>query len=77
MGMEHIENKDFDGFTDYLNETKNTICGRRPIGVLLNIIENSSLSGALKVRFVQYAQSSQVIDPSDSSVSYASGVVYV
>lgn len=35
--MNHIENKDFKGFTKYLSETKNTICGRRPIGILLNV----------------------------------------
>ena len=30
-------------FADYLNETDNTICGRHPIGVLLNVKSSHTL----------------------------------
>ena len=31
-------NKQKSGFGDYLEETENTICGRHPIAVLLNVL---------------------------------------
>lgn len=34
-----IEDLDTKGFYKYLKQTKNTICGRHPIGVLLNILD--------------------------------------
>ena len=40
-GMEIIESKDADAFTAYLKETGNTICGRHPIGVLLQTLRRS------------------------------------
>ncbi|KAH9460655.1 hypothetical protein MJO28_003640 [Puccinia striiformis f. sp. tritici] len=58
----------------YLKRTKNTICGRHPIGVLLGCMiklqESSSISQQLQ--FVRYEQSSQCMTVKDSSVSYAS-----
>lgn len=39
--MDIIEKHDPEGFNNYLAETENTICGRRPIGILLQIIQNS------------------------------------
>ena len=36
-GMALIEKHDAKGFEDYLSETDNTICGRNPIMVLLNV----------------------------------------
>lgn len=33
--MSIIETHDPDKFDKYLNDTKNTICGRKPIGILL------------------------------------------
>jgi len=64
-------------FTEYLARTKNTICGRHPIGVLLGALsafdEDADHSTTLK--FVRYEQSSACIDYSDSSVSYASAYV--
>ena len=35
--MALIEKHDAKGFESYLNETDNTICGRNPIMVLLNV----------------------------------------
>nr|CDS26518.1 protein memo1 [Hymenolepis microstoma] len=73
-GMSLIENLDTKGFNDYLHEYGNTICGRHPIGVLLQAINalkksDNSLNPSLK--FVQYAQSSKCRNGRDSSVSYA------
>ncbi|EAR85206.2 AmmeMemoRadiSam system protein B (macronuclear) [Tetrahymena thermophila SB210] len=76
-GMDSIESHSSKKFAQYLNETSNTICGRRGIGILLHIIEQSALSKTLKTKFVQYAQSSQVVDEDDSSVSYASAITYI
>ena len=36
-GMGLIEALDPMGFSAYLEETQNTICGRRPISILLNV----------------------------------------
>lgn len=37
QGMEKIEQLDSRGFTEYLKQYQNTICGRYPIGVLLHV----------------------------------------
>ena len=37
QGMARIESLDPHAFSAYLNETQNTICGRHPIAVLLNV----------------------------------------
>jgi len=76
-GMKFIEEHNLSEFSNYLQNTKNTICGRRAISVLLNIIQNSQYSESLVTRFVKYAQSERVTDESDSSVSYASAVTFV
>ncbi|KAM3173428.1 hypothetical protein ACTXT7_012519 [Hymenolepis weldensis] len=73
-GMSLIESLDTRGFNDYLREYGNTICGRHPIGVLLQAIRalqksDNHLNPSL--RFVQYAQSSKCRNARDSSVSYA------
>ncbi|KAI1314831.1 hypothetical protein EDD11_001656 [Mortierella claussenii] len=76
-GMETIELQDHAAFCKYLNRTKNTICGRHPIGVLLAALEESRRTSKLnfKTRFVHYAQSSSVLAATESSVSYASAFV--
>ena len=64
-------------FAEYLERTKNTICGRHPIGVLfgaLAVLEREE-GRALGLRWVRYEQSSQCVDIKDSSVSYASAYV--
>lgn len=78
MGMDLIEKMDPEGFANYLRDFQNTICGRHPIGVLLNAIHCLRQNGnglRLNFRFVKYAQSSQCCNFSDSSVSYASGTL--
>lgn len=63
-------------FTDYLQRTKNTICGRHPIGVCLGAISKLEQSGSVaKLQWVRYEQSSKCNTRSDSSVSYASAYI--
>lgn len=63
-------------FADYLARTKNTICGRHPIGVLFGALTALEQEGkAPKLKWVRYEQSSQCFTIKDSSVSYASAFV--
>lgn len=85
-GMTLIELQQPGAFATYLQETKNTVCGRHAVAVWLRAVEaktkvmNDSHSNSdqdacnLKVDFVRYAQSSPVLSMSDSSVSYAAAV---
>ncbi|KAG0327853.1 hypothetical protein BGZ99_006807, partial [Dissophora globulifera] len=88
-GMATIERQSHADFCKYLARTKNTICGRHPIGVLMAAMEaaaaaaannnhnnnNNKASTLTRTRFVHYAQSSSVLSTADSSVSYASAFV--
>ncbi|GAA5864218.1 hypothetical protein JCM8547_001296 [Rhodosporidiobolus lusitaniae] len=71
-----------DEFAKYLKATKNTICGRHPIGVLLGALSELEKDEAWKAKgvrceWVRYEQSSKVRGIGDSSVSYASAFVAV
>ena len=63
-GMDIIERMDPAGFTTYLKQYGNTICGRHPIGVFLNMIAEirAGMSNGYRMdlKFLKYAQSSQV-----------------
>ena len=62
--MDIIERMDPQGFTAYLKQYGNTICGRHPIGVFLNMVAEirPSLTNGhtMDLKFLKYAQSSQV-----------------
>lgn len=75
MGMDIIESGDPKAFASYLEQYRNTICGRHPIGVFLNMLQHSSLRH--RIRFTHYDQSSKCTANSHSSVSYASAIVTV
>lgn len=89
MGMDAIETLSPKAFSDYLSKYRNTICGRKPISVLLSIVEKFGKENNLSfvneqerekdcfIKFVQYNQSSKVIEENDSSVSYAAGLNFV
>ena len=69
-------------FAKYLETTKNTICGRHPIGVLFGAIaalekkaKEAGKELEPKAKFVRYEQSSHCHTIRDSSVSYASAWV--
>ncbi|XP_065882573.1 protein MEMO1-like [Dysidea avara] len=73
MGMAEIESLSSEGFAKYLDKYSNTICGRHPIGVLLQAIDHlkSTTQAKFQLKFLHYAQSSKCKSYSDSSVSYA------
>ncbi|XP_071523570.1 protein MEMO1 [Panulirus ornatus] len=74
QGMNLIETLNPSAFTEYLKKYGNTICGRHPIGVLLNAVatlQKTSNGHRMLLKFLQYAQSSRCYTSSDSSVSYA------
>jgi len=75
QGMDLIERLDAPGFASYLKRFGNTICGRHPIGVFLNMVAEMKASRSngygMDLKFLNYAQSNQVKNPRDSSVSYA------
>ncbi|ORY03602.1 UPF0103-domain-containing protein [Basidiobolus meristosporus CBS 931.73] len=89
-GMAVIEEVNHERFVEYLGRTKNTICGRHPIGVVLAAIEgwpqptpeptildgNHASTGPI-IRFIHYSQSSRVQRPNESSVSYASAYIFL
>ena len=75
-GMEHIANNDYRGFTNYLDQTQNTICGREPIRLLLQTIKNSKLNTP-DIKWIAYDQSDKVKRMNDMSVSYATAVIYM
>ncbi|KAH9486892.1 Protein MEMO1 [Psilocybe cubensis] len=64
-------------FAKYLARTKNTICGRHPIGVLFGAMSALEKSKGItsEVKWVRYEQSSHCHSIRDSSVSYASAYV--
>ncbi|KAJ7598078.1 hypothetical protein C8J56DRAFT_919136 [Mycena floridula] len=66
-------------FSQYLGKTKNTICGRHPIGVLLGALSalEKEKSNQVTMKWVKYEQSSACLTTKDSSVSYASAWVKI
>ena len=74
--MDNIANQEPGAFAKYIKLYKNTICGRHPIAVYLFALKENAKAGQEEVNlsFVKYAQSSQVKNADESSVSYASAV---
>lgn len=78
-GMAAVSSARHDVFVDYLAETRNTVCGRHPIGVVMAAVEAVASGEEEKekevipaFKWVRYEQSSEVVDVRESSVSYAS-----
>jgi AmmeMemoRadiSam system protein B len=72
-GMSIIESGSTETFVEYLETTKNTICGRYPIILLMSMLEAADKESLIS--FLHYAQSGRAVDLASSSVSYAAGVV--
>ena len=75
--MDAIETGSHNSFLNNLASTKNTVCGRHPIGVIMAAIEVLKQEGKLAqdkglFRFVRYERSNNVTHAKDGSVSYAS-----
>ena len=78
--MDIIGEMNSQKFDDYMKKTKNTICGRNPITIILSIIEEYQKKHQnKKITFdtAGYAQSEKVKSMNGSSVSYAAGVNFI
>ncbi|GME75391.1 unnamed protein product [Ambrosiozyma monospora] len=66
-------------FKKYIYATENTICGAKPLSILMALMEPSLTEDTKDGQFkwIGYTQSSKVVSPSDSSVSYASGYAVI
>lgn len=78
MAMKVLNENDntmkYNASKQYLEITGNTICGARPIAVILSALSlMESSKGRTKFDWPNYSQSSHVKDLDDSSVSYAAG----
>uniref|UniRef100_A0A0N4ZSQ1 Protein MEMO1 n=1 Tax=Parastrongyloides trichosuri TaxID=131310 RepID=A0A0N4ZSQ1_PARTI len=78
-GMDAIETTDPSKFEEYMNDSQNTICGSAPIKILLTTAKMAKDKHNFKnnIEFLNYSQSSQIIHSNESSVSYASGVLWM
>ncbi|KAK0374565.1 hypothetical protein CLIM01_08086 [Colletotrichum limetticola] len=74
MAIEAIKTGKHSSFYDNLKQTKNTVCGRHPIGVTMAALEEL---GDHRFTFIQYNRSTLVTRPRDSSVSYVSAYAVV
>lgn len=80
LAMDAIERGKHQDFLDNLRETKNTVCGRHPIGVIMAALEVLEQDGKIpdrengRFKFIQYKRNEDVKDIYGSSVSYASAV---
>ncbi|KAH0790680.1 Protein MEMO1 [Histomonas meleagridis] len=66
---EMIATGDPGKFEAYLKRTKNTICGRFAITVMMNLYPE------MRAEFPHYSQSSKVMSMRESSVSYMAGII--
>lgn len=69
LAMGAVASGEHDKFVENLKVTKNTVCGRHPIGVTMAAME---AVGAGPFQLLRYERSSLVERLDDSSVSYAS-----
>jgi predicted class III extradiol MEMO1 family dioxygenase len=76
-GMQHLAALDGRAFAAYLQRTANTICGRKPLALLLDMLAVAHARGGARMclDFVAYAQSAAVRSAQDSSVSYAAAAL--
>ncbi|KAF5719053.1 hypothetical protein FMUND_4842 [Fusarium mundagurra] len=74
--MDAVESGSHDAFLDSLKQTRNTVCGRHPIGVAMAALEFIRQEDAFqdkgRFRILKYNRSNLVDMPDDSSVSYVS-----
>ena len=80
QALDIISEMNSEKLAQYFQKTRNTICGRNPITVVLSIIEKyKSKHTDKKISFdtVGYSQSNKAKSMHDSSVSYAAGVNFI
>lgn len=79
-GCSIIEKMDPKGWISYIKKTKNTICGKNSVWLLLQLLEtknNEKETQKITTKLCGYSQSSKAKSNTDSSVSYASFISYV
>lgn len=76
--MKIISTGSYRSFKEYIYLTKNTICGAKPLNILMLLME-SLIEDKDKntIHWTGYSQSSSVVSSRDSSVSYASGYAII
>jgi MEMO1 family protein len=82
MAMAAIKGGKLEDFLANLKMTRNTVCGRHPIALIMAALEllrsENKLQGENGLfKLLEYQQSSRVTDIRDSSVSYVSAVAVV
>lgn len=79
--MDAIETGGHQAFTGIISQTRNTVCGRHPIGVVMAALEaqkqQSSQAEMGRFKFVRYERSDLCRSLRDSSVSYASAYAVI
>ncbi|RMJ10809.1 hypothetical protein CDV36_009549 [Fusarium kuroshium] len=74
--MDAVKSGSHDAFLATLRQTKNTVCGRHPIGVMMAALEllgqEPPYQGKGRFQVIQYDRSNLVRQPNDMSVSYVS-----
>ncbi|KAL2675133.1 hypothetical protein Neosp_011313 [[Neocosmospora] mangrovei] len=74
--MDAVKSGSHDAFLAALKQTKNTVCGRHPIGVMMAALEILSKEPDFKNKgrfnVIKYDRSNLVRQPNDMSVSYVS-----
>ncbi|KAL2134309.1 hypothetical protein VTI74DRAFT_506 [Chaetomium olivicolor] len=81
MAMDAVETGAHSDFYKVIQDTRNTVCGRHPIGVMMAALEAFAKEAPAerkgKFKFVQYQRSNLVKKHHDFSVSYASAYAVV
>ena len=81
LAMDAVKSGKHDEFRSTLKLTKNTVCGRHPIGVIMAALELLGKEAEFKDKgrfsVTQYQRSELVTSPGQSSVSYVSAYAVV
>ena len=76
--MKVMSTGSYRSFKDYMYLTENTICGAKPLSVLMLLMQDHIEDRAKNaLKFNGYAQSSQALTARDSSVSYGSAYAVI
>lgn len=80
--MDAIETGKHDAFADNLALTRNSVCGRHPIGVMMAALEllakEQPAQGKHKFKFIEYQRSENAIrSTEESSVSYCAAYAVI
>ena len=80
QALDIIEEINGEKLDNYFKKTKNTICGRNPISIILSIVEkykSKHINEKVEFKRAGYAQSNKVQSIYETSVSYAAAVNYI